>query len=119
MTVNPTVRNVLIVVVIAAVVAFAPGGGTTAAVLVQAISLAFLGAVGWVASVIYRQHRTAIYSLGESRRASLYAAAAVLTITLTATKRLWASSLGGVAWLVLVGGAVYAGFSLIWAARRS
>jgi hypothetical protein len=118
MTVNPTVRNVLIVVVIAAVVAFAPGGGTSAGVVIQAVYLAFLGAVVWLGSVMYRQHRTAIYSLGEGRRATLYAAAAVLTITLIATKRLWASSLGGVAWLVLVGGALYAAFSLIWAARR-
>ncbi|MEA2211067.1 MAG: hypothetical protein QOF83_1015 [Solirubrobacteraceae bacterium] len=118
MSVSPTVRNVLIIVVIAAVVAFAPGGGTGAGVVIQAVSLLFLGAIAFLASLMYRQHRVAIYSLGERRRAALYAAAAVLTITLTATNRLWTSSLGGVAWLILVGGAAYAGFALIWAARR-
>jgi hypothetical protein len=118
MTVNPAVRNVLIIVVVAAIVAFAPGGGTTAGVIVQAVSLAFLGAIAWFASLMYRQHRVAIYSLGERRRAALYAAAAILTITLTGTSRLTASSLGSVAWLILIGGSVYAGFAVIWAARR-
>ena len=116
---SPTVRNVLIIVLIAAVVAFAPGGGTGAAVIIQAVSLLFLGALAWLASIMYRQHRVALYSLGERRRAILYAAAAVLTITLTGTARMWAGgSLAQVAWLVLVGGAIYAGFAVIWAARR-
>lgn len=118
MTVNPTVRNVLIVVVIAAVAAFAPGGGTAAGVIVQAVSLAFLGALGWLATVMYRQHRVALYSLGEGRRAALYAAAAVLAITLTGTSRLWSSPGGSVAWLILVGASLYVGFAVIWAARR-
>jgi hypothetical protein len=118
MSVSPTVRNVLIIVVIAAIVAFVPGGGTGSGVIVQAISLLFLGAIAFLASVMYRQNRVAIYSLGERRRAALYAAAAVLAITLTATHRLWTSSLGEVAWLLLVGGSAYAGFAIVWAARR-
>jgi hypothetical protein len=120
MSVSPRVRNVLIILLIAAVVAFAPGGGRGAGVITQAVSLLFLGAIAWFASLMYRQHRVAIYSLGERRRGALYAAAAVLTITLTATHRLWtASSLGQVAWLVLVGGSVYTAFAIIWAARRA
>lgn len=118
MTVNPVLRNVVIVAVIAAAVAFIPGGGTTANVVIQAISLIFLGCLIWVGSVLYRQHRVALYALGESRRAALYAAAAVLAITLTATSRLWASPAGSVAWLVLVGASVYVGFAVIWAARK-
>lgn len=118
MTINPTVRNVLIVVLIAAAVAFAPGGGTTADVIVQAISLIFLGAILWVALVLYRQHRVALYSLGDGRRAALYGAASVLAITLTATSRLWTTGAGSVAWLVLVGVSAYVGFAVVWAARK-
>ena len=82
---NSNIRNVLIVLVIAALVVAIPGGGTGANVALQAASLVFLGALAWVASVMYRQHRTDLYSLGDGRRAALYAAVAVATVTLTAT----------------------------------
>jgi hypothetical protein len=115
---NANIRNVGIVLLIAAAVAFIPSGGTVADVIIQAVSLVFLGAIVWVATIMYREHRTSLYSLGDSRRAALYAAAAVLAVTLTATHRLWQSPLGEVAWLLLVGAAVYVGASVIWAARK-
>jgi hypothetical protein len=118
MNISPAVRNVLIIAVIAALVAFVPGGGTTAGVIIQAISLIFLVSLAWVALILYRQHRVALYALGDGRRAALYAAVAVVAITLTATSRLWATSAGSVAWLVLMGGAVYVGFAVVWAARK-
>lgn len=118
MTINRNVRNVAIVFALAAVVDFLPGGGTGAGIVIQAISLAFLAAVGWVASIMYRQHRTALYSMGELRRGVLYAAIAVLAVTVTATPRLWATSAGSVAWLVLVGATVYLCCAVLWAARK-
>lgn len=118
MSINANVRNVLIILAVAAVVAFVPGGGTTGNVVIQAVSLIFLAAIAWVASIMYREHRAALYSLGEGRRAALYAAIAVLAITLTATPQLWRTSAGSVAWLVLVGVSVYTGFAVIWAARK-
>jgi hypothetical protein len=105
-------RNVAIIVAIATVVALVPGGGTTARVVITAVSLIFLAALAWVASILYREHRTTLYSLDDSRRAALYAAAAVLAVTLTATSK------GSVAWLVLVGVSVYTLFAVVWAARR-
>jgi len=116
MTAN--LRNVLIVLAIAALVALLPGGGTGATVALQAVSLAFLGALAWIASVTYRQHRAELYSLGDTRRAALYVAAAVATLTLTATSRLWHTSAGSVAWLVLLGGAAYTAFAVLWSARK-
>ena len=113
-----TARNIAIIVAIAAVVAIAPGGGTGARVVIEALSLVFLAAIAWVASIMYREHRGSLYLLGDRRRALLYAAVTVLAVTLTATSRLWASAGGSVAWLALVGAAVYAGFAVIWAARR-
>jgi hypothetical protein len=113
-----TARNILIILVIAAIVVVVPGGGTGASVVIQAISLAFLACIGWIASIMYRQNRTALYGLGDRRRAILYAALAVATLTLTATPRLWSTSGGSVAWLVLIGACAYAVFATVWSARK-
>jgi hypothetical protein len=118
MRINANVRNVVIVLAVAAVVALVPGGGTTASVVIQTISLAFLGAILWVSAQMYREHRTALYTLGDRRRAALYAAIAVLVVTLSATPQLWRTSAGSVAWLLLIGAAAYTGFAVIWAARK-
>jgi hypothetical protein len=115
---SSTVRNIAIVVVLAAVVALVPGGGTTAAVVIQALSLGFLAALAWIASIMYRQHRSSLYLLGDRRRAALYGAIALLAVTLTATARLWATPAGSVAWLVLVAAGVYAAFAVVWSARK-
>jgi hypothetical protein len=111
-------RNIGIVVVLAALVVLVPGGGTGANVTIQAISLAFLAAIGWVASLMYREHRLALYALGDARRAILYIAVGVATLTLTATTRLWQTPAGEIAWLALVAGAAYAAFTVIWGARK-
>ena len=113
-----TLRNIAIVFVIAALIVVLPGGGTGANVALQAASLAFLAALGWFASIMYRQHRTDLYSLGDGRRAVLYAAVAVATLTLTATSRLTKTGPGSVAWLVLLGAAAYAVIAIVWSARK-
>jgi hypothetical protein len=115
---NATVRNIAIIVVLAALVAFLPSGSTTAGVIIQALSLGFLAALAWVASIMYRQQRSALYLLGDRRRAALYGAVVVLAVTLTATNRLWQSSAGSVAWLVLMAGGIYVCFAVVWSARR-
>ena len=48
----------------------------------------------------------------------LYGALGVATLTLTATSRLWATSGGSVAWLVLIGASAYAVFAVVWSARK-
>jgi hypothetical protein len=118
MNVSPAVRNVAIIAILAAMVAILPGGGTGAGVVLTGLYLIFLGAAVYVATIMYREHRSSLYLLPDSRRALLYIAAAVLAVTLTATHRLWETSAGSVAWLVLVGASVYAGAAVIWAARR-
>ena len=116
---SATLRNVLIVLAIAALVVIVPGGGTAASVVGQAVSLAFLAALAWFASVMYRQHRTTLYSLGDGRRAILYIAIGVAVVTLTGTSRMWHGGGGAeVAWLVLMAGAIYAIFAIVWAARK-
>ena len=113
-----TARNIAIVLVLAALVALIPGGGTGATVAIQAVSLTFVATLGWFASVMYRQHRSTLYSLGDRRRALLYVALGVAAVTLTGTTRLWSTAGGSVAWLLLIGGALYTVFAIFWAARR-
>jgi hypothetical protein len=113
-----TTRNIAIILVIAALIVVLPGGGTGATVALQAASLAFLATLGWFAAVQYRQNRVALYSLGDARRAVLYVAVAVATLTLTATHRLWATGGGSAAWLVLMGAAIYAVVTVVWSARK-
>jgi len=113
-----TARNIAIVLALAALVVVIPGGGTGATVALQAASLLFLATLGWFASVMYRQHRTTLYSLGDRRRAILYVALGVAVLVLTGTSRLWSTSAGSVAWLVLLGGAIYAIVAIVWTARR-
>jgi len=115
---NRTARNVLIVLAIAAIVALVQGGVTAANVAVQALSLVFLGTIVWFLSISYRQHRSTLYGLGDRRRALLYVALGVGTLTLTATSRLWASGAGSVAWLLLLAGSIYAVFRVVWSARK-
>src|ERR1700680_1662079 len=98
MQIPKTARNIAIVLVIAALVVLLPGGGTGATVALQAASLAFLASLAWIASRLYREHRVSLYSLGDSRRATLYGAVAVATLTLTATSRLWHTGTGEVVW---------------------
>lgn len=113
-----TIRNILIIVVIAAIVAIVPGGGRATGVFLAALYLAFLGATVWVASIVYRERRSALFLLGDRRRAMLYAALGVLALTLTATSRLWQSPAGSVAWLALIGVSIYVACAVVWAARR-
>ena len=113
-----TLRNIAIILLLAAVVAIVPGGGTATSVLLQAASLLFLAVLAWFAAIMYRQHRASLYSLGDHRRGLLYLALAVATLTLSATHRMWNSSAGSVAWLILMGSCVYAVAAIAWAARR-
>ena len=112
------VRNVVIILAIAAAVYLIPGGGRGANVAGQAVWLIFLATLVWFAVISYRQHRVALYSLGDRRRGILYGALAVATLTLTATSRLWNTGAGSVAWLVLLAAAVYAVIAVVWSARR-
>jgi len=115
---NKTVRNILIVLVIAALVALVKGGETAAKVGIQAVTLVFLGTIVWFLALTYRERRVSLYGLGDGRRALLYIALGVATLTLTATSRLLGSGAGSVAWLLLLAGSAYAVFAVLWSARK-
>ena len=113
-----TVRNIAIVLLLAALIDVVPGGGPAATFLIQLITLAFLGAIAWVASRLYREHRMGLYSLGDRRRAVVYAAAGVATLTFTASSRLFQSGIGSLVWLLLLGACAFAVFRVFRSARE-
>jgi hypothetical protein len=118
MEINKNVRNVLILLVVAALIVIVPGGGTGAQVIVQALSLLFLATFAWIAMRMYREHRVALYSLGDGRRAVLYSAVGVAAVTWTAKGRMWVTTTGKIAWFALLAGAAYAVFAVVYSARK-
>lgn len=117
MTATRGLRNVAIILALAALVYAVPGGGPAAQTIAQALYLGFLAAFAWIASRIYREHRLSLYALGDRNRAIVYVALGVLALTLTATGVLWSTSLGSIAWLVLVAAALLALFEVFRASR--
>ncbi len=122
-----TARNVAILLLLAAVVAYVPGGGRAAATVQTILGVAFMFGLGLAGLYFYRQHRVAIYSLGEGRRALLYGALGVGAVTLAAKPRLWYAlqvrngvlvqvhrwgGFGEVVWFVLLGCIAYTLFAL-------
>jgi hypothetical protein len=93
-----------------------PGGGQAANTVVQAVSLLFIATLGWFASLMYRQHRVTLYSLGDKRRALLYASAGALLLVFSALWRV--HGIAAVIAVVVAAVAVYAIFAIIWSARE-
>jgi hypothetical protein len=113
-----TARNIAIVLLLAALIDVVPGGGPAAQTLIQLITLAFLGAIAWVASRLYREHRMTLYGLGDRRRAIVYVAAGVATVTFTASSRLFQTGIGSLVWLLLLAGCAFAVFRVFRSARE-
>jgi uncharacterized membrane protein YjjB (DUF3815 family) len=112
------IRNVVIVLAIAALVVLLPGGGRGANTAIQAIWMGFLGAFAWIVYVLYREHKTTLYALGDARRAIVYGAVGVAVLTLTAGSRLLATGSGTIVLIALLGISAYTIFAVVWSARR-
>ena len=101
-------RNVLIILVLAAAVAFLAAAGVGASFLGWLLGIAFLGALAFFISRLYREYRVTLYGLGDRNRGLLYGAVGVTVLTLTGTRLLWQTAIGTLAWFALLGAAIYA-----------
>jgi hypothetical protein len=109
-------RNIAIILLIALGVDLIPGGGQGATSFQQLLYLLFLGTLGWFASIMYREHRTALYSLGDRRRAILYASIGALVLVASALWRVHGAS--AVVALAVAGLAIYAIVAIVVSARQ-
>jgi hypothetical protein len=114
-----TLRNVAIIVGLALVVWLVPGGDTAAATINNILTIVFVGGLLFFGFRLYMEHRETILGLAERQRGILYAAIALATITIVATRRMWdAGGLGAILWLGFLGLAAWALVSVFRAYRE-
>ncbi len=116
--IDKNIRNAFIIVLLAALIYASRTADVAYGFITQLISLAFLAALAFVGSRLYREHRISLHSLGTRNRWLVYGAVGVVALTLTATNRLWATGLGTIAWLVLLAASAYAVYVVFKSARE-
>ena len=111
-------RNIAIIVLLAVVVWQVPGGDRAGSTIANIISIIFVGGLLFFGYRLYMENRETIFGLEERQRGVLYAAAALIGITLVATRRMWdAGGPGAIVWMALIGVGVYALVG-VWRAYR-
>jgi hypothetical protein len=111
-------RNIAIIVVLAVAVWQVPGGERAGITISNILSLIFVGGLLFFGYRLYMENRETIFGLEERQRGVLYAGAALIAITLVATRRMWdAGGLGAIVWLMMIGAGVYAIVG-VWRAYR-
>ncbi len=117
---NTHIRNFAIVIVLAVAVWQLPGGGTGAATIQNIFSVLFLGGMFFFGYRLYMEHRDTILGLEERQRALLYGAVALAGFALIATTRLWRdlALLGGMLWMLMLGAAGWAIYS-VWRSYKT
>ena len=115
---NKHLRNIAIVLLLAVAVWQVPGGDAAGITVANILSLIFVGGLLFLGYRLYMENRETIFGLEERQRAVLYAGAALIAITLVATRRMWdAGGLGAIVWLMMIGAGVYAIVG-VWRAYR-
>ena len=66
-----------------------PGGGAASLTISNLLGIIFVGGLLFFGYRMYMEHRDTIFGLAERQRGILYAALALATITLVATRRMW------------------------------
>ena len=115
--------NVAIILAIAAAVYFIPGGGHAANTFEAALWTVFALGIGYLGLRMYREHRVALFGLGDLYRGLLYGAVALGVFLYVVRSRMWYTleargselvqvhrwaGLGEALWFVLAGLVVYA-----------
>jgi hypothetical protein len=112
-------RNIAIIVVLAVAVWKLPGGGEASLTISNLLWIVFVGGMLFFGYRMYMENRETLFGLAERQRGILYAAVALATITLVATRRMWneGGGLGAVLWLGFLALSIYAIYS-VWRAYR-
>ena len=106
---NTHIRNIAIILLLAMAVWQVPGGDCAGTTVANVLSLIFIGGLMFLGYRLYMENRETIFGLEERQRGVLYAGAALIAITLVATRRMWeAGGIGAIVWLMMIGAGVYA-----------
>ena len=111
-------RNVAIVLALAAAVALIPAGGFAAGLLLWLLGIAFWAIIAWFCARLYREHRMSLFMMDDRMRALLYVSIGVAVLTVSATRRLWDTPAGVIAWFALIAAASYGVFAVWQSSRR-
>jgi hypothetical protein len=107
--VSTGLRNAGIVLLLALGVFALPGGRTSADFIGGLFSTLILASLVFAAWRMYREHRVALYSLGDRDRGMLYGAAGAIILAVAGSgKLLNDGGAGPLLWFALVGGAIFA-----------
>jgi hypothetical protein len=113
-----TARNIGVIVLLGLVVWLVPGGGDGADFVMQLLNAIFIVLMALGCGILYRNFRGEIFALGDLWRFALYAAIGVAVVTVAASRRLFETGPGVVAWIALIGAASYTLY-LVWQRHRS
>jgi hypothetical protein len=113
-----TTRNVAIILLLALAVDLLPGGGEAAEAMLQALTMAFMAAIGWLVYRLYRDQELTIAGLTDSQRAGLFGSVGAIALLFVGYDEFQSFAGGVLLWIALMAGAVAAIF-LIWRSTTS
>jgi len=105
---SATTRNVLIVVVLAGAVYAVPGGGRSAEFIGSLLTILITASFAYIGWRLYREHRVAIFSLGDRYRGLLFGAIGTAVLMMASRERLWETTAGKLLWFAAIAAASYA-----------
>ena len=106
------------IALVALAITVLPGGGTAVEVVLTALTLTFLTAIGFFGYRLFHQFRFELESLEDRDRSVLYGSIALIIFAFAASQRLFDSGGGGtLVWFALVGIAAY-GLYWVWTRYR-
>jgi len=95
-------QNVTIIVLIALAITVFPAGDAAATTVLTAITMAFLGGIGWFVYVAHRENPMMISSLSEGWRAIHWGSLGLIAFLIAGYNQLWETGAGTLLWIGLI-----------------
>ena len=95
-------RNVAIIVLIALAITVLPAGDAATTTVLTAITMAFLGGIGWFVYVAHRENPMMTSSLSEGWRAIHWGSLGLIAFLIAGYNQLWETGAGTLLWIGLM-----------------
>ncbi len=100
-------RNFLIIALLALFIAEAPAGGNFANGVLAVMNVIFVGLIGFALYAAYRNNRLSFMALDETQRRMFVTAAGAIAPMIAGLDELFATGLGALLWIAVVGFSVF------------